>query len=550
MICLIRRAFQRSAWGGEYLFRQMRLTAGLQSRQPYKEGGTLLLFGSTLKWECGFDRPLPALNIRGEKRFPLEPVDYTDVGEAAIFAHEYGDSLRYSPQTGWLAWDGMRWREDDLAAQGLAQELTARQIEEAKRVALDARARLLEAQVAAGQSLDDKEAKALEEHSERYLKFAIQRRKTAGISAALNEARPALKIDIETLDADPFVLNTPGGIVDLRTGEIRPHDPGAFCTKISGCAPGSEGAALFDGFLDRITGGDVQLRDYLQFLAGMFSVGAVFRENLIIAFGSGGNGKSTFFNLLGRVLGDYTGSLSSEILTSSCRKNPGPELAELRGRRLVIAAELEEGMRLDTAAVKKLSSTDAVCAEQKYRTPFSFRPSHSLVLFTNHLPKVGTSDSGTWSRLVVVPFMASIRGTSDEVMNFTDYLFDHAGGAVLSWMIEGARRFIDAGYKIDAPDCVRGAIGEYCAENDWLAHFLSEKCEIDETFSQPSGELYKVYRDYCAQSGEYTRSSVDFRRALEGAGYSYRKKKSGIWAYGLRACAGFTQTFDPTPWGK
>lgn len=145
----------------------------------------------------------------------------------------------------------------------------------------------------------------------------------------------------------------------------------------------------------------------------MFSVGRVLREKLIIAYGEGGNGKSTLFNLLAHVMGDYAGALSAETLTVNTRKNKSPEYAELRGKRIIIAAELEEGMRLDTSTVKKLCSTDPILAEKKYKDPFTFIPSHTVVLYTNHLPKVGTTDKGTWDRLVTIPFNANFRGMTN-----------------------------------------------------------------------------------------------------------------------------------------
>ena len=137
--------------------------------------------------------------------------------------------------------------------------------------------------------------------------------------------------------------------MDLRTGEMKPHNPEDFCTKITSVAPDTKNTELFAAFMDRVTISDKALERYLQEIAGMCAVGHVLRENLIIAYGEGGNGKSTLFNLLAHVLGDYAGALSAETLTANCRKNKSPEFAELRGKRLVIAAELEEGMRLDTS---------------------------------------------------------------------------------------------------------------------------------------------------------------------------------------------------------
>lgn len=128
----------------------------------------------------------------------------------------------------------------------------------------------------------------------------------------------------------------------------------------------------------------------------MQGIGKVCVEGLIIAYGEGRNGKSTFWNTLSRVLGTYSGNMSADTLTVGCKRNVKPELAEAKGKRIIIAAELEEGMRLNTSNVKQLCSTDEIYAEKKYKDPFSFVPSHTLVLYTNHLPKVGAIDAGTW----------------------------------------------------------------------------------------------------------------------------------------------------------
>lgn len=365
-------------------------------------------------------------------------------------------------------------------------------------------------------------------------KFAREYQKSNRISATLTEATPYLQIDVEQLDADAFLLNTPAGTVDLRDGSIRPHNPEDFCTKITGCAPGSDGTELFREFLDRITCGNKELQHYLQMIAGMFAVGVVYRECLIIAYGGGGNGKSTLFNLLAMVLGDYAGNLSAETLTANCRKNKSPEYAEMRGKRFVIAAELEEGLRFDTAIIKKLCSTDKVQAEKKFKAPFSFTPSHTLVLYTNHLPKVGTTDKGTWDRLIVVPFTANLRGQKGEVLNYAQHLYEHAGGAVLSWMIEGACRFITAQYQIELPACVQAAIQNYREDNDWLTGFLDECCEKGAAYKARSSDLYQAYRSYCLRTGDYTRSAADFKRSVEVVGLLYRKAKDGMYCYGLR----------------
>lgn len=138
--------------------------------------------------------------------------------------------------------------------------------------------------------------------------------------------------------------------------------------------------------------GDADLIRYVQEIVGLAAIGKVYIEALVIAYGEGRNGKSTFWNTIARVLGTYSGNMSADTLTVGCKRNVKPELAEAKGKRMIIAAELEEGMRLNTSNVKQLCSTDEIYAEKKYKAPFSYVPTHTLVLYTNHLPRVGAID--------------------------------------------------------------------------------------------------------------------------------------------------------------
>ena len=217
----------------------------------------------------------------------------------------------------------------------------------------------------------------------------------------------------------------------------------------------------------------------------------------------------------------------------NCKRNVKPEMAELKGKRLIISSEMEEGMRLNTAVVKQLCSTDEIQAEKKYKDPFSFVPSHTLVLYTNHLPKVGANDDGIWRRLIVIPFNAKITGKSD-IKNYADYLFEHAGPAIMSWIIEGAKKAIDKDFHTDLPDVVEASIKAYREDNDWLGQFLEECCEIDPSYTEKSGELYQAYRAHCMQNGEYIRSTTDFYSAMDKAGYNRIRKNTGVQVVGLK----------------
>ncbi len=482
----------------------------------------------------------------------LKPSDYSDVGQATVLAREYQGKLRYSPSTDFLVYNGRFWEESKPKAQAVAQELTTRQLEEAeteikkvtdemiKNGAWELLASMGPKKAAMAFSPEQARSFQKYENATTYRNYAIKRRDSKYISAALKEVHPMVEIDQRDLDADEFLLNTPSATYDLRIGlsSAHEHTPESFITKQTSVDPSDEGMDIWQDALNTFFGGDNELIDYVQEIAGLSAIGKVCIEGLIISYGEGRNGKSTFWNTLARVLGTYSGNMSADTLTVGCKRNVKPELAEAKGKRLIIAAELEEGMRLNTSNVKQLCSTDEIYAEKKYKDPFSFVPSHTLVLYTNHLPKVGAIDAGTWRRLIVIPFNARIEGTSD-IKNYAEYLYVNAGGAILKWIIIGAKRVIEKGYHIAKPAVVTEATRKYKENNDWLSQFLDECCEISEGISAKSGEIYNAYRSYCMQVGDYIRSTTDFYTALECAGFERKRIKSSRLILGLQLKSDF-----------
>ena len=477
--------------------------------------------------------------------FLLMPEDFSDVGQAIVLSREYMDRLRFSPATDYIVFNGSFWEESQPNAQGIAQELTARQLEEAeteiqrcmKEMSENGAWAMLAAMGAkkAAAAFSEAQRRSFEkyERAETYRKYAIKRRDTKYISAALKEARPMIQIEQRVLDADEFLLNLPSGTCDLRTGAVREHNAQDYITKQTAVAPSGDGMDVWEDALRTFFQGDADLIRYVQEIVGLAAIGKVYIEALVIAYGEGRNGKSTFWNTIARVLGTYSGNMSADTLTVGCKRNVKPELAEAKGKRMIIAAELEEGMRLNTSNVKQLCSTDEIYAEKKYKAPFSYVPTHTLVLYTNHLPRVGAIDQGTWRRLIVIPFNAKIEGKAD-IKNYADFLFKMAGGAVLQWIIEGAKRVIASDYKIAQPRVVQDAIQKYKENNDWLSHFLEDCCEIDPSYEAKSGEVYNTYRSYCNQMGEYARSTTDFYTAIEAADFTRHKTKKGMLIRGFR----------------
>ena len=479
----------------------------------------------------------------------LKPEDFSDMGEAKALIKEYRDELLYTDATQFLSYDGMCWRENRQKAVGAVEEFLDMQLVESRDQFETAVAHML----AVDPSLDEitvrKGGRALEklitpqnaeafgelQAARAYYGFVMKYRNYKHIADTQNTAKPMVATDINLFDAQENYLNTPGGTYDIAKGVngMMPHKATDLLTKITNCAPGEEGKQLWEDALQLFFCGDQELIEYVQMTVGMAAVGKVYVEALIIAYGEGRNGKSTFWNTISRVLGTYSGAMSADSLTANCRRNVKPEIAELKGKRLIIAAELEEGTRLSTSILKQLCSTDQIRGEKKFKDPFDFTPSHTAVLYTNHLPKVSASDDGTWRRLIVIPFHAKIEGSSD-IKNYADYLYNNAGPAVMSWIIEGARKVIEREFKIDPPKVVANAIAEYRGMNDWLTHFLEDCCVTGDGLEQKSGDLYQEYRAYCLRTGEYARNNADFIAEIEKRGFMRKKKKSGMWVQGLQ----------------
>lgn len=489
---------------------------------------------------------IPPEQYRGE--YTLKPMDYSDIGQAKVVATDCAAELAYSTATDFLIYDGRRWVESKPKALGCVENFLDRQLSDAMEAVRKAKDELLrlgvsKQAIAAGAKAIAKELQGKEQEkaydaflaAKAYLAFVMQRRDVKYINNAMTAARPMLEVEPRELDSHEFYINCPDGTYDLRKGldGRHDHDPADYITMITSVSPSEEGKAIWLETLDRIFQGDEELIEYVQKIVGLCAIGEVYQEAITISYGDGSNGKSTFWNTIAGVLGNYSGMISADALTVGCRRNVKPELAEIKGKRILIAAELEEGMRLSTSIVKQLSSTDEIEGEKKYHAPFKFKPSHTLILYTNHLPRVGAMDTGIWRRLIVIPFNATISGNS-EIKNYSKFLMDNAGPYIMKWIIEGAKKVIDCAFKLELPLCVRQAIERYKADSDWMSHFLEDCCVIDRKVKEKSGELYSAYRAYSLRTGEFARSTSEFYEALDRQGFVRHKTMNGAYVMGLK----------------
>ena len=449
-----------------------------------------------------------------------KPDNYKDSGHAHQFAKLYHKELRWCPALGWIWWDGHVWRIGDWYAGRVAQRYQAKVLEEALWYYNET-----QSYNEFGQPVPDKDAEDFLKDASGYMQSS------AAVDRTLKRAAEQLYIDADELNKDPYLLNTPGGVVDLKSYKMRQARPEDGCTKITAVAPGDEGAEMWSDLVKLVTSGDAELATYLQKIAGMCLIGKVLEQQLTIAYDvRGHNGKSTFFNAQLKVLGTYGRTISPDIVTQD-RNNKGATWAELRGVRMVVMGELEQNKLLSSSALKVLTSTDRVQGEVKFKQPQDFEPSHTAVLFTNHLPRAVQRDGGTWSRIALVPFGAIMpKGAAEgEIKNYASVLAEKAGPAILKWMIQGAKMFIDGGDSLEPiPEVVRRATEEYKGADDWCGHFIRD-CTIK---AHPEvkikhSEVYAAYQQWATDGGEnYLHTRMELQQELEQRGWQWRRPQN------------------------
>lgn len=487
------------------------------------------------KWdELRGERTYGAMTMeKAATQTPVQPLDLSDpseLGTANRFAARYEGTLLYARELGWLQWRGDRWVRD---ADDFALQAMISLAEECYRQALAARM----------EAINDPATEAT-------LKNVQRMRSKQHMDSALKLARSLLLTDAAKFDADPYALNTPAGVVNLRDGTTALHTPQALHTHCTAVSPTDPGSGAFLRCLDLITQGDAAYAHYIQLLMGMMAYGRVSQENLIIAQGEGSNGKSTVFNAAQLVLGSYSTTVDPEILQARPDRSEITRLHMLKGARLVLSNEVDERRAISAARMKRLTSTDRIEARRLYHDSIVFSPSHTLVLVTNFLPELGSLDHGTWRRVRVLPFIHQIPHERAQT-NYAETLFQEDGGGILRFILEGAKQFAAYGFKIPeekVPACVREATARYRDAQNWVGRFLEDCCVITGASADTMGSLalYQVYGRWASDAGEQPVSLRYFVPAIEGVGKLVKDKdRNGrFWRGGQlredvwkRACA-------------
>ncbi|RSS64094.1 DNA primase [Streptomyces sp. WAC06614] len=434
----------------------------------------------------------------------LLPDSLTDRGNAKLFVSLYGREYRHVPGLGWYRWTGYRWESDEDDTVVWAAGEMAEQLAEHDPTGVHS-------------------TSGLRQNRRRALS-------TAGMKALLLQAKsaPGMVLNAASLDAEPYALCTPGGVVDLRTGRLSAPDPARdYHSRSTSVAPEGVPAVRWESFLRDTFGPDAEgaeMIDFLQLLLGYSITGDVGAQVMPFLHGLGKNGKSVLLDVLMKLLGDYADAAPPGFLMAKPFEGHPTELAELHGRRVIVCSELKPGDRFDEARVKLLTGGDRIKARRMRQDFFSINPTHKLWLIGNHRPEVGTGGFAFWRRIRMIPFERVVPDHC-KVDNLADSLVRDEGPAILNWLIEGARRYLAGEKDLTGPDRVRVATTAYAETEDHMGRFVTERCRLEMGLRAEQAMLYQAYRKWCLAEGANPVTSRAFAaRIRETLGMSSPKQ--------------------------
>lgn len=393
------------------------------------------------------------------------------------FENEHGDNVRYCRERDeWYVWDGRRWKPD--------------RIDHVLRLAKDT---ILNVYAVASRSDDDDKRAKL-------IRLANSCDTNHGYRDIVSGASYLGQIPItaDELDTDPWMLNCESGTLNLRSGELHPHDPKNMISKLAPVQFNPEARhELWDRFLNESTQEDKELAAFLQRAAGYSLTGSTAEEKLFFVHGPAASGKSTFVESLKATLGDYSSMADFEtFLERKHAGGPRNDIARLAGARFVASVEVSDGRRLAQGLVKLLTGGDTVAARFLYRESFEFIPQFKLWLAANHTPRVDSGDSAMWRRIARIPFERTIpKHKRDPKVKATLKSDPEARAAILAWAVAGCTAWQCVGLKV--PESVEDATEAYRQDQDDLRDFFDECCVIEAGCWTEAARLRKAYAQFC-----------------------------------------------------
>jgi P4 family phage/plasmid primase-like protien len=477
----------------------------------------------------------PATNgqARGSSAAPPSASDdalhLTETGNALRLIKAHGKNLRYSkPLNQWFEWDGTRWCPDQTGAIWRLAKDTVRQIgHEAANTADDARRQAT-------------------------LRWALksEERKVTAAMIELAWSEPGIAILPEKLDADPWLLNTPSGTVNLSTGKLRKHQQDDLITKLTRVPfdPQAE-CPRWKQVLSEIFKSDPEMVAYVQRALGYSLTGVIGEHALFLCHGTGRNGKNTVLDTVLTILGDYATTANPRTFMAIGQNDHLAMLADLMGRRFVPTDEVEEGQQLAEAMVKRVTGNKMLKARFMHKNPFEFPAQFKIWMLANCKPEIHGQDEGVWSRIRNIPFEVYFP-PEKRIKGLSDILVDEEGPGILRWLIEGCMEWQRIG--LCEPKKVIDATKAYRDEQDAIGSFIGQYCDSfldDETQRTQNKEkvsaLYACYVEWCKESGEKTvLTSRRFGSKLKERGYELHESNGIRYRLGIRLRGVYEGSYD------
>ena len=443
------------------------------------------------------DKPSPEEFVKGAKSNGLGNEILTEDLGALEFLKLYGAKLRFDRDKGeWFEWTGSIWRAN---RKGLAFHW-AREL--ARELAIS------------------------EPDSVRY---AVSKTSFAGGVERYARCDPAFAVTADSWDRDPFLLGTPAGTVDLRTGVLRPSRPEDGITKSAAVAPADTAdCPRWLQFIREVTNGDEGMARFLQQWMGYCLTGDISEHSLVFVYGDGGNGKGVFTNVASRILGDYARTAAMETFTVARGERHPTELAMLCGARLVTASETESQKAWAQARVKHLTGGDPITAHFMRKDDFTFLPTFKLTIIGNHLPRLHNIGDAERRRFNIVPFIHKPAKPDPDL----EANLELEWPAVLRWMVAGSLAWQKN--RLVRPDSVKAATSKYFTDQNLWAQWLEEECDAEpgnRWKMAGSGELFASWTSYAKAAGVFAGNRVEFAEKLEAQGFEPDKGAKGrrVW---------------------
>ena len=409
----------------------------------------------------------------------VDGVDFTtEDGLANAFTRRYGADWLYCADWGkWLVWNNVRWNMD----KSLYVNFLSRTI--CRAASFKATSARLKARLASSSTIS-----------------AVER-------IARSDPRHASLV--EQWDADPWLLNTPSGVIDLHTGAMRAHQRADRMTKVCTAVPQGE-CPNWLAFLNDVTGGDTELVAYLQRVVGYCLTGDISSHALFFFYGTGANGKSVFLNVISTILGDYAANAPMDTFMETRSDRHPTDLAGLRGARLVSATETEQGRRWAESKIKAITGGDPVTARHMYKDFFTYPPQYKLLIAGNHKPAIRNVDEAMRRRLHLVPFTITVPPERRDP-RLTERLLAERDG-ILAWAVQGCLDWQQVGLK--APASVMSATDEYLEAEDATGRWLEDRCNFGANDKALTITLFNDWKQWAEVSGEFVGSMRRFADAL------------------------------------